>query len=80
MWMARSTPSTIAARTKGRRSQMGASMGCIVTCAVHGMKVNVIAQREERIGMNVRTFPVELRADGLYVDIQAPATSVSPAS
>jgi hypothetical protein len=30
--------------------------------------------------MNVRTFPVELRADGLYVDIQAPATSVSPAS
>ena len=46
--------------------------GCIVTCAVHGMKVNVVPQTEG-MGMNVRTFPVERRLDGVYVDTQAPA-------
>lgn len=55
---------------------MGASLasgrlnGCIVTCAAHGMKVNVIPQHGDGIALNVRTYPVDLRPDGLYIDIE----------
>jgi len=45
--------------------------GCIVTCRSHGMKINVTAGKEQPgVGLNTRSFPLELRADGLYVGLE----------
>jgi len=54
---------------QGSSLAMGHLEGYMVTCRSHGMKVNVIAGQGP--GMDVRSFPVESRPDGLYVCLQA---------
>lgn len=53
---------------QGSSLAMGSLEGCVVTCRSHGMKVNVIAG--QGTGMDVRSFPVESRPDGLYVGLE----------
>jgi len=56
---------------QGSSLAMGSLDGCVVTCRSHGMKVNVTAgELQPGLGMNVRSFPVESRPDGLYVGLQ----------
>jgi 3-phenylpropionate/trans-cinnamate dioxygenase ferredoxin subunit len=56
---------------QGSSLAMGSLEGCVVTCRSHGMKVNVSAgEHQPGQGMNVRSFPVESRPDGLYVGLQ----------
>jgi 3-phenylpropionate/trans-cinnamate dioxygenase ferredoxin subunit len=44
--------------------------GCIVTCRSHGMKINVTGGKEQPgVGLNAQSFPLELRADGVYVGL-----------
>ena len=55
---------------QGSSLAMGRLEGYVVTCRSHGMKVNVSAE-QPGLGINVRSFPLESRPDGLYVDVQA---------
>jgi 3-phenylpropionate/trans-cinnamate dioxygenase ferredoxin subunit len=56
---------------QGSSLAMGRLEGYVVTCRSHGMKVNVSAgEHQPGLGMNVRSFPVESRPDGLYVGVQ----------
>jgi 3-phenylpropionate/trans-cinnamate dioxygenase ferredoxin subunit len=56
---------------QGSSLAMGTLEGCVVTCRSHGMKINVTGgQQEPGQGMNVRTFPLQSRPDGLYIDFQ----------
>jgi nitrite reductase/ring-hydroxylating ferredoxin subunit len=56
---------------QGSSLAAGSLEGCVVTCRSHGMKVNVSAgEHQPGLGMNVRSFPVESRPDGLYVGLQ----------
>ena len=56
---------------QGSSLAMGRLEGYVVTCRSHGMKVNVSGgAHEPEQGMNVRSFPVESRPDGLYVGLQ----------
>jgi nitrite reductase/ring-hydroxylating ferredoxin subunit len=56
---------------QGSSLAMGRLEGYVVTCRSHGMKVNVSAgEHQPGLGMNVRSFPVESRPDGLYVGLQ----------
>jgi 3-phenylpropionate/trans-cinnamate dioxygenase ferredoxin subunit len=54
---------------QGSSLAMGSLEGCTVTCRSHGMKVNVTAGQQPSPGMNVRSFPLESRPDGLYVGV-----------
>ena len=55
---------------QGSSLAAGKLEGYVVTCRSHGMKVNVTAgEQQPGSGMNVRSFPLEPRADGLYVDL-----------
>jgi 3-phenylpropionate/trans-cinnamate dioxygenase ferredoxin component len=56
---------------QGSSLAMGRVDGLVVTCRSHGMKVNLTSREQAGLGMNVRSFPLESRADGLYVGIQA---------
>jgi 3-phenylpropionate/trans-cinnamate dioxygenase ferredoxin subunit len=57
---------------QGSSLAMGTLEGCVVTCRSHGMKINVTGgQRQPGQGMNVRTFPLQSRPDGLYIDFQS---------
>jgi 3-phenylpropionate/trans-cinnamate dioxygenase ferredoxin subunit len=54
---------------QGSSLAAGTLEGCVVTCRSHGMKINVTGgQQEPGKGMNVRTFPLQSRSDGLYID------------
>ena len=44
--------------------------GHVVTCRSHGMKVDVTGGLHPGLGINVRSFPLESRPDGLYVGLQ----------
>jgi 3-phenylpropionate/trans-cinnamate dioxygenase ferredoxin component len=56
---------------QGSSLAMGTLEGCVVTCRSHGMKINVTGgQQQPGQGMNVRTFPLQSRPDGLYIDFQ----------
>jgi len=56
---------------QGSSLAMGRLEGYVVTCRSHGMKVNVSAgEHQPGLGMNVRSFPIESRPDGLYVSLQ----------
>jgi 3-phenylpropionate/trans-cinnamate dioxygenase ferredoxin subunit len=56
---------------QGSSLAMGRLDGYVVTCRSHGMKVNVTAgELQPGLGLNVRSFPVESRPDGLYVGLQ----------
>jgi len=55
---------------QGSSLAAGTLEGCVVTCRSHGMKINVTGGQQPGSGMNVRTFPLELRPDGLYIDFQ----------
>jgi 3-phenylpropionate/trans-cinnamate dioxygenase ferredoxin subunit len=56
---------------QGSSLAAGTLEGWVVTCSSHGMKVNVTGgEQQPGAGMNVRTFPLELRPDGLYVGLQ----------
>ncbi len=60
---------------QGSSLAMGQLEGCIVTCRSHGMKVNVTAGKERPgVGLDARSYPLEPRSDGLYVDLQEPAS------
>ena len=55
---------------QGSSLAAGSLEGCVVTCRSHGMKVNVTGgEQQSGAGMNVRCFPLESRADGLYVGV-----------
>jgi nitrite reductase/ring-hydroxylating ferredoxin subunit len=55
---------------QGSSLAAGSLEGYVVTCRSHGMKVNVTAgEQQPGSGMNVRSFALEPRADGLYVDL-----------
>ena len=58
---------------QGSSLAMGSVEGCTVTCRSHGMKVNVTGGQRPSPGMNVRSFPVESRPDGVYVGLQIPS-------
>jgi nitrite reductase/ring-hydroxylating ferredoxin subunit/alkylhydroperoxidase/carboxymuconolactone decarboxylase family protein YurZ len=62
---------------QGSSLSMGRIEGYIVTCRTHGLKVNVTGGKElPRVGLDaLRSFPVESRTDGIYVDIQEPAAT-----
>jgi|HubBroStandDraft_1064217.scaffolds.fasta_scaffold67620_3 3-phenylpropionate/trans-cinnamate dioxygenase ferredoxin component len=53
---------------QGSSLAAGTLEGCVVTCRSHGMKINVTGGQQPGQGMNVRTFPLQSRPDGLYVD------------
>ena len=55
---------------QGSSLAMGRLEGYVVTCRSHGMKVKVSGEQPS-LGVNVRSFPLESRPDGLYVDVQA---------
>ncbi len=56
---------------QGSSLAAGKLEGYVVTCRSHGMKVNVTPlEQQPGSGMNVRTFPLESRPDGLYVGVQ----------
>jgi 3-phenylpropionate/trans-cinnamate dioxygenase ferredoxin subunit len=56
---------------QGSSLAAGSLEGCVVTCRSHGMKVNVTGgEQQPGQGMNVRSFPLESRPDGLYVGLQ----------
>lgn len=56
---------------QGSSLAAGTLEGYVVTCRSHGMKVNVTAgEQQAGSGMNVRSFPLESRPDGLYVGLQ----------
>ena len=55
---------------QGSSLAMGRLEGWTVTCRSHGMKVNVTGGQQPSSGVNVRSFPVEFRPDGVYVGIQ----------
>ena len=58
---------------QGSSLALGRLEGYVVTCRSHGMKVNVSAgEHQPGQGMNVRSYPVEPRPDGLYVGLQTP--------
>lgn len=58
---------------QGSSLAIGRLEGCIVTCRSHGMKINVTGGKEQPgVGLNTRSFPLEVRPDGLYVDLQEP--------
>jgi 3-phenylpropionate/trans-cinnamate dioxygenase ferredoxin subunit len=60
---------------QGSSLAMGRLEGCIVTCRSHGLQVNVTAGAERPgVGLDTRSFPLERRPDGLYVDLQEPAS------
>lgn len=55
---------------QGSSLAAGKLEGCVVTCRSHGMKVNVTGgEQQPGSGMNVRSFPLELRPDGIYVGL-----------
>ena len=55
---------------QGSSLAAGRLEGYVVICRSHGMKVNVTAGRQQPgSGMNVRSFPLDPRADGLSVDL-----------
>ncbi|MFZ0579839.1 MAG: Rieske 2Fe-2S domain-containing protein [Candidatus Acidiferrales bacterium] len=55
---------------QGSSLAAGRLEGYVVTCRSHGMKVNVTpGEQQPGSGMNVRSFPLESRADGLYIDL-----------
>jgi 3-phenylpropionate/trans-cinnamate dioxygenase ferredoxin component len=55
---------------QGSSLAAGSLDGCVVTCRSHGMKINVTAgEHQPGTGMNVRSFPLESRPDGLYVSV-----------
>src|SRR5579863_706433 len=52
---------------QGSSLAAGSLEGSVVTCRSHGMKVNVTGGEQAGAGMNVPSFPLESRADGIYV-------------
>jgi len=54
---------------QGSSLAMGSLDGCTVICRSHGMKVNVTGGERPGPGMNVRSFPLESRPDGIYVGV-----------
>ena|SRR5580704_1839645 len=55
---------------QGSSLAAGTLEGCVVTCRSHGMKVNVTAGKQQPgSGMNVPSFPLESRPDGIYVGL-----------
>jgi len=55
---------------QGSSLAAGSLEGFVVTCRSHGFKINVTGgEQQPGAGMNVRTFPLELRPDGLYVGV-----------
>jgi nitrite reductase/ring-hydroxylating ferredoxin subunit len=52
---------------------MGQLAGNIVTCPGHGLRYDVTTGRTLGSTPGVRSYPVEFRADGIYIDIE-PAT------
>ena len=54
---------------QGSSLAMGSLEGYVVTCRSHGLKVNVSPGGQPGSGLNVRSFPLESRPDGLYVGV-----------
>jgi|SRR5260370_41521850 3-phenylpropionate/trans-cinnamate dioxygenase ferredoxin subunit len=55
---------------QGSSLAAGRLEGYVVTCRSHGMRVNVTAgEQQPGAGMNVRSFPLESRPDGRYVNL-----------
>src|SRR5271169_6388816 len=52
---------------QGSSLAMGRLEGYVVTCRSHGMKVN--ASAGQGLGMDVRSFPLDSRPDGLYIGL-----------
>ena len=55
---------------QGSSLAAGSLEGCVVTCRSHGMKVNVTGGERPGAGMNVPSFPLESRPDGIYVGLR----------
>lgn len=54
---------------QGSSLAMGSLDGCVVTCRSHGMKVN-LTPGQPGSGMDVNSYPLEARPDGIYVGLQ----------
>jgi 3-phenylpropionate/trans-cinnamate dioxygenase ferredoxin subunit len=56
---------------QGSSLAAGSLERCIVTCRSHGMKVNVTGgEQQPGEGMNVHSFSLESRPDGVYVGLE----------
>lgn len=52
---------------------MGQLSGTIVTCPGHGLRYDVTTGLKPESARGVRTFPLEVRADGVFVNIEPTA-------
>jgi 3-phenylpropionate/trans-cinnamate dioxygenase ferredoxin subunit len=55
---------------QGSSLAMGSLERYVVTCRSHGMKINLTGGQQPGPGMNVQSFPLESRPDGIYVGFQ----------
>jgi nitrite reductase/ring-hydroxylating ferredoxin subunit len=55
---------------QGSSLAMGRVEGYVVTCRSHGMKVNLTPEQPGP-GMNVNSYPLESRPDGIYIGLQS---------
>jgi nitrite reductase/ring-hydroxylating ferredoxin subunit len=51
---------------------MGRLSGTIVTCPGHGLRYDVTTGRTQGATPGVRSYPVDVRADGVYIDVASP--------
>ena len=59
---------------QGSSLGMGRLEGRIVTCLGHGLKFDVTTGRTAAAQPGVRSFPLDRRPDGIYVDLQPAET------
>ena len=59
----------VRARTRAHRSGWASWTGDVVTCPGHGLRYDVITGLKPGTDTGVRTYPVEVREDGIYVDV-----------
>jgi nitrite reductase/ring-hydroxylating ferredoxin subunit len=59
---------------------MGKLSGTVVTCPGHGLRYDVTTGQTLGTTPGVRSYPVEVRADGVYVDLEPPAASLAQVS
>ena len=60
---------------QGSSLGMGKIDGVVVTCPGHGLRYNVTTGLKVGAETGVRSYPVEVRPDGLYVDVEAAPAS-----
>lgn len=49
---------------------MGQLSGSVVTCPGHGLRYDVVTGRKPGSDRGVRTYPLDVRDDGIFVDIE----------